>query len=250
MAVIAQGVNLCNGASNSIVQDSHFRNTGDDSVATWSPKGQGGTNTNNTVRGVTAQLPWRANCFAVYGGSDHTVEDCRCFDTVSYPGVMINAGFNANDFHGTTTVRNTRLVRAGGPMYQPHTQPFGALVLWGQQFDVAGVLISGVTIDDATFSGVQIRGQHTISGAVLENTTITGSATYGLEVRSDAKGSATLRGVTIAGSGEKATRNGAVASFKLEQGVLWGLAPETARRVKPNGLARTPPVRHTAPTVP
>lgn len=101
---------------------------------------------------------------------------------------MINAGFNANAFQGTTVVRNTSLIRAGGPMYQPHTQPFGSLVLWGQQFDVAEVLISGVTVDEATFSGVQIRGDHTVSGVVLENTTIARSATYGVEVRSGAKG--------------------------------------------------------------
>ena len=73
-------------------------------------------------------------------------------------------------------------------MYQPHTQPFGSLVLWGQQFRVAEVLISGVTVDEATFSGVQIRGSHAVSGVVLENTTIARSATYGVEVRSDAKG--------------------------------------------------------------
>jgi hypothetical protein len=77
----ADGVNFCNGASNSVVQDSHFRNTGDDSVASWTPHGQGGVNTNNTVRDTTAQQPWRANCFAVYGGQGMTIEGCRAIDT-------------------------------------------------------------------------------------------------------------------------------------------------------------------------
>ena len=62
--------------------------------------------------------------------------------------------------------------------------------LWsgGSNFDVAEVLISGLRITEATFSGIQIRGDHIVRGVVLENTTIARSTTYGVEVRSNARG--------------------------------------------------------------
>jgi hypothetical protein len=46
--------------------------------ASWSPQVEGGINTNNTVRDVTSQLPWRANCFAIYGGADNTIGNQCC----------------------------------------------------------------------------------------------------------------------------------------------------------------------------
>ena len=38
--LFADGVNFCNGTSNSVVENSHFRNTGDDALASWSPQGK------------------------------------------------------------------------------------------------------------------------------------------------------------------------------------------------------------------
>ncbi|RYZ50402.1 MAG: hypothetical protein EOP07_23025 [Proteobacteria bacterium] len=66
----ADGINLDNGTQNSSVTNVHFRNTGDDAMALWAYKGAGDRpNSGNVVSNVTSQMPWRANCFAVYGGT-------------------------------------------------------------------------------------------------------------------------------------------------------------------------------------
>lgn len=84
----ADGINFCNGTSYSVVENSHFRNTGDDAMASWSHKGSG-VNTGNVFRFNTVQVPWRANCIAIYGGKDHKIENNLCFDVVTYPGILI-----------------------------------------------------------------------------------------------------------------------------------------------------------------
>jgi hypothetical protein len=127
----ADGVNFCNGTSNSVVEQSHFRNTGDDSLAAWSPTFDGTPDTNNTFRFNTVQSPWRATCFAIYGGKDNRIEDNVCADTVEYPGVFLasTAAFSPYPFDGTTSVQRTALTRAGGPMYG---QGHGALKLFAR----------------------------------------------------------------------------------------------------------------------
>jgi len=103
----ADGVNFCNGTSNSEVVNSHFRNTGDDAVASWSPRSDS-TNVGNMIHFNTVQIPWRANCYAIYGGRDNKIEDNLCYDVVTYPGIMVAQDFESNAFAGVTSVqRNT-----------------------------------------------------------------------------------------------------------------------------------------------
>ena len=114
--LFADGINFCNGTSHSLVENSHFRNTGDDALASWSPKADA-VNTGNVFRFNTVQLPWRANCFAVYGGKDNRIEDNLCYDVVTYPGILIAQQFNSNPFDGNTFVERNSLIRAGCPMF-------------------------------------------------------------------------------------------------------------------------------------
>ncbi len=135
--LFADGVNLNDGASNSLVENSHFRNTGDDALASWSNSTTGGVNTGNVFRFNTVQLPWRANCFAIYGGKDNTIEDNVCSDVVTYPGILIAQSFNSAPFSGTTSVQRNSIIRAGGPMF--HLE-HGALKIWAEQGVIANVL--------------------------------------------------------------------------------------------------------------
>ena len=57
-------------------------------------------NTGNVFRFNTVQIPWRANCFAIYGGKDNRIEDNLCYDVVTYPGILIAQQFNSNPFEG------------------------------------------------------------------------------------------------------------------------------------------------------
>lgn len=192
----ADGVNFCNGTSNSVVEQSHFRNTGDDAVATWSPSFDGPMGEKNVFRFNTVQNPWRANCFALYGGKDHTIEDNVCSDTVMYPGIFVSSGFSAHPFAGATVVQRNTVTRAGGPMYN---QEHGALKVFADQSAISNVLFKEILIEDATFSGIHVQGPSTISGLVFKDVKVTGASTAGILINSNAQGSAQADGVVISG---------------------------------------------------
>src|SRR5262249_45631841 len=85
----ADGINRANATRGAGVEQSSFRNNGDDALATWSYAGDGPLPcASNTFRFNTVQLPWRATCIALYGGKDTLVEDNWCADTLAYPGLM------------------------------------------------------------------------------------------------------------------------------------------------------------------
>ena len=117
----ADGVNFANGTKNSVVEQSHLRNTGDDALATWSLQraGEGPPCENNVFRHNTVQTVWRANCFAIYGGKDHKIQDSVCADTSNYPGILLatTPAFQPWPFDGTTAIERNTLVRAGGKHY-------------------------------------------------------------------------------------------------------------------------------------
>lgn len=192
----ADGVNFCNGTSNSVVEQSHFRNTGDDALAAWSPNFDGPPGENNAFRFNTVQSPWRANCFAVYGGTDMRVEDNLCADVVIYPGILVSSGFSSHPFAGTTTIQRNTLTRAGGPMYD---QQHGALKVLAEQSPITGVVFRDMRIEGSTFSGLHIQGPHPISGLVLADLEIEGSGTVGILVNDNAHGDAQVDAVVVTG---------------------------------------------------
>ena len=115
---------------------------GDDALASWSPSSSIGVNTQNVFRFNTVQVPWRANCFAIYGGQDNQVEDNLCSDVVTYPGILIAQSFTSHPFAGTTTIQRNSLIRAGGSMFR---QEHGALKIEAEQGPVSGVIVKDVT---------------------------------------------------------------------------------------------------------
>ncbi len=202
--LFADGVNFCNGTSNSVVENSHFRNTGDDALASWSPASAGGVNHNNVFRFNTVQLPWRANCLALYGGQDNALEDNLCYDVVTYPGILIAQAFSSHPFAGITRVQRNTLVRAGGPMYR---QEHGALKISAAEGDIRGLQVQDIVIDQATFAGLELEGLHAIQAAQFENIQITAPGTWGLLIRSNVTGTVTLTGVTVSAPGKAGAQN-------------------------------------------
>ncbi|RDI04498.1 Ig-like domain-containing protein [Flavobacterium sp. AG291] len=65
----ADGINLCKGTSNAIVEHCNFRNNGDDDQAIWPANGQ--ECINNTFRYNTSENCWRACGLAIYGGKNN-----------------------------------------------------------------------------------------------------------------------------------------------------------------------------------
>ena len=210
----ADGVNLCNGTSHSVVEQSTFRNTGDDAVAIWSPSNDGPSNVNDVIRFNTVQTPWRANCYAIYGGQDNRIEDNVCDDTVLYPGILISSGFSAQPFAGTTSVQRNTLNRAGGSMYG---QQHGALKIVGEQAAITNVTVKDVVIADSTFAGIHVQGPKAISGLTFDNVQVTDSGTAGLLVSANAQGSATANNVSVSG-GASGLQNDAQNAWTFDRG--------------------------------
>ncbi|RYZ91196.1 MAG: hypothetical protein EOP04_01360 [Proteobacteria bacterium] len=193
--IYADGINFANGTSLSSVDTCHIRNSGDDAVAIWSvnwadwvkekrfadpnmtfdplalgQKGQG-VGHGNSVKNISVQMPWRANCFAVYGGHSNTFENSTCEDVLTYPGVLIDNEFSPYDFglgsdgepiQGSDTVfRNITIKRAGGQMFNdltPNPETHGALKFYAREGNVSHVLVENVDIISPTYSGIEFRG--------------------------------------------------------------------------------------------
>ncbi|HEY2514998.1 MAG TPA: glycosyl hydrolase family 28-related protein, partial [Polyangiaceae bacterium] len=194
--LFADGVNLCNGTVNAKVEQSQARNTGDDAFASWAI-GTSAPNTGNVFQFDTVQVPWKANCYAIYGGSNNAIEDSVCADVVTYPGIFIDQDFQSNPFGGTTTVARNTILRGGGPMYGTS---WGALTVSGREkaSPIVGVQVSDLDIQDATFSGVLFVGpSDAIQGLTLDGVTIENPGDYGLAVDQQATGSVTASNVVV-----------------------------------------------------
>jgi len=201
--LFADGINFCNGTSNSLVENSHFRNTGDDALASWSPTGDP-VNTSNVFRFNTVQMPWRANCFAIYGGKDNRIEDNFCYDVVTYPGILIAQQFNSNPFDGATIVQRNSLIRAGGPMF--HLE-HGALKIWANQGEIKGLIVRDILIESPTFSGIELQGSYPITGATIEHVMVQSAGTSGIHLSSNLRGDVTFSFVVVTDSGKEALTN-------------------------------------------
>jgi hypothetical protein len=213
--LFADGVNFCNGTSNSVVENSHFRNTGDDALASWSPQGSG-INTNNVFRFNTVQVPWRANCFAIYGGTDNRIEDNLCYDVVTYPGILVAQQFNSNPFGGTTIIQRNSLIRAGGPMFN---NQHGALKIWADQGEISGLVVRDILIDSPTFTGIELEGSYPITSATLEHIDVQHPGTWGIFLHSNLAGEVTFSSVTVSDPGEEGLLDYAPKlNFKLTKG--------------------------------
>lgn len=213
--LFADGVNFCNGTSHSVVENSHFRNTGDDALASWSPSSDG-VNTGNVFRFNTVQAPWRANCFAIYGGKDNRIEDNLCYDVVTYPGILVAQQFNSNPFDGTTVIQRNSLIRAGGPMFRSE---HGALKIWADQGEIKGLVVSDILIDAPTFSGIQLVGSYPITSANFDHIQITNAGTHGIHLSSNLSGEAGFSFVIVIDPGKDALLNYAPKlKFKLNLG--------------------------------
>jgi hypothetical protein len=210
----ADGINLCNGTSNSTIEQSSARNTGDDGFASWAYAGAGDpANTGNVLQFDTVQIPWRANCFAIYGGSGNAVEDDVCADVVTYPGILVDQEFDSHPFGGTTTIARDTILRSGGLMYG--TQ-WGALTVSGHDSasPITGVSISNVEIESATYAGLFFIGPNDpIDSIGLSNVAIDGPGTYGVAVDPTASGSAMATNVVVTSPGTGGLQNGAPSAW-------------------------------------
>jgi len=221
----ADGINFSTGTSNSMVEQTHIRNSGDDSIALWSQKMDGVADADsgtkgNTIRFNTVQLPWLADNIAVFGGRDNKVQDNVLLDTVGFgAGIAISTRFDPVPFAGRTTVERNTLIRTGGR--EPNWgQDFGAIWLFtGDKPIDANILIRNNTALDSTYQGLYVSGPHAIANAsrkvLIQNLVIDGTGTWGVHVFPGVSGSVDMDNVIVRNTKVGLAFNPTSAAFEL-----------------------------------
>jgi uncharacterized protein YjdB len=92
----ADGINLCKGTANSVVEHCSFRNNGDDDQAIWSADGL--ECINNTFRYNTAENCWRATGLAIYGGKNNKAYNLIIKDNLE-AGIRVSNNFPGAPFN-------------------------------------------------------------------------------------------------------------------------------------------------------
>ena len=143
----ADGINLCKGTSNAIVEHCSFRNNGDDAMAIWSAEGM--ECKSNTFRYNTVENGWRAAGCAIYGGYNNKAHHLIIKDN-------LEAGLRANNFFAGVGFRDTGM------------QEFSEITLigcgtfndlWNQQIgaiDLACNNVAGTRVQNLKFANIDI----------------------------------------------------------------------------------------------
>lgn len=193
----ADGVNFYGHTRNSVIENTHFRNTGDDAIAQWSHNWGGrAPGENNTFRHNYIQLPWKANCFGIYGGSNTKIEDNVCSDVLQYPGVLLARQFDSHAFGGTNSLTRNTLLRTGGRAYGYRQ---GALKFSAQQGPVDHIRVNDMDIIDPTYFGIQIQGEDYVGDTTLENVRIQNPGDGGFFLMWGSKGALDASNVAYSG---------------------------------------------------
>jgi hypothetical protein len=218
--LLADGVNLCVGTYDTVIENCSARGTGDDCFAIWpaaSDQGFVGKSRKpgkNVIRHCSGQLPYLANGGAIYGGESNKIEDCLFTDITAGCGILISTTFPTSDralgidnnFSGETIVQNCRLLRCGG--FDHDWAWRGSLQVCLDHRGISGLTIRDVDIRDSFSDGISIvtppnrEGHPSLSRTLLENVTISGygigtPSRYGLFVGRDAAGGLALSGSRV-----------------------------------------------------
>ena len=195
---IADGINLCVGMKNTTVKNCTARGTGDDCFAMW-PATYAESNYshgNNRYLNCTAQLPFLAQAFSIYGGDSNSVEDCLAIDIPYGAGLYASTTFpTESGFQGTTIYRNNKVIRAGGTE--------GAIGTVANRIDLVGVRFEAIELIDSRNDGIKFisLNQRVLKDATFDRIKIENAGTSGnghAIVEADgAVGSATLSNITI-----------------------------------------------------
>jgi uncharacterized protein YjdB len=176
----ADGINLCYGTKNAVVEQCSFRNNGDDDMASWSRAGQ--TTINNTFQYCISENCWRAAGIGFFGGKQNKALNCVIIDPVEC-GIRANNDFDGAPFseQGFFEVRDISIYRAGG---KPGTVGISG-DLWGERtasifinsasyrYDVRNIIFSDIDIYDSKGDALFIQsGSKKITNVMFENVVV------------------------------------------------------------------------------
>lgn len=215
----ADGINLCSGTCNSLIEQTSIRGTGDDALAMWS---QYVSDVNNAARFNTIASPNLANCVALYGGTDITISDNILSDTVTNgAGVNISTNFTPKDFAGQIIVERNTLNRCGSTA-DAYNQDYGAVwfnTITGYDNN-AEVIVRDNVITESSYQGISFCGGGEVSNVTIEGNAVENSSTWAIDAASDAVGSATARNNQMRGNGLGTANNSNEDKFTLTVEIL------------------------------
>lgn len=174
----ADGVNFCQGTSNSVVEQSSVRNNGDDGLAVWPANAAGNNATcrNNIFRYNTIENNWRAGSIALFGGTGHEIHHNLIKDGVGGSAIRFT-----NDFPGFTFEYPGDLIKVYentmigcGTSYDLWDQKRGAIEFYAGGTGIFNMQFDNNTILRSQRDGIQIYGNN-LHHLVFNNTTIDGT---------------------------------------------------------------------------
>lgn len=143
----ADGINLCKGTRNTVVEHCSFRNNGDDDMAIWSASGL--ECMNNTYRYNTSENCWRSAGLAIYGGLSNSANNLLFRDNLE-AAIKINNSFSGVEFNdaGVHELHDITII-ACGTFNDLYNSPIGAI-------DISCTNICGTRIKNVKFSNITI----------------------------------------------------------------------------------------------
>ena len=213
--VIADGINFRRGVTNSRVENSFFRNTGDDGMAMWSHNVSTvatDEDSNNVFDHNTVQTPTLANGIAVYGGRDNTVSNNLVADPIR-EGSGLHAGqrFSSTPFAGYLKFTNNTTVRAG-TFELNWNIGLGAIWLFALEGSLsADIQVTGDNFLQSTYNAIMlvsdwpVKDLYTITNVHFKDIKVDGTGTSVVSAR--AAGSASFENVDARNVGAVGVNN-------------------------------------------
>ncbi|MFN8205908.1 MAG: Ig-like domain-containing protein [Bacteroidales bacterium] len=174
----ADGINLCKGTRNALVEHCNFRNNGDDGMAIWCADGL--ECINNTYRFNTVENGWRAAGAALYGGKDNKFYNLIIKDNleigITISNLFTGVGFNAagmHDFHDITLI-------GCGTFNDCYNKNAGAINIVGAMsagVKVQNIKLYSIDLSDTKCDAIRIyrNSGSGISNLVFENISVNGT---------------------------------------------------------------------------
>lgn len=180
---LADGVNFCQGTSNSTVENCSIRNNGDDGLAVWpdatmaAPMGVNNTFTHNTIEFI-----WRSAGIAIYGGSGHKATFNTITDGFMSAGIRLNGTFPGYHFENNTgiTFSDTTITNCG-TSFDVFTGELGAINLEasaGQ--NIKNLTFTNMDVVNAQKDGYQMGESGGFTNIQFINCTLNGSGRDGI----------------------------------------------------------------------
>jgi uncharacterized protein YwbE len=188
---IADGINFCVGMTQSTIQNSTARGTGDDCFAFWPAvfMKQEYTPGQNLIAHCTAQLPFLANGAAIYGGESNSIKNCSFMDISPGSAILVSTTFPTesneknihNNFSGTTVIENCNIKNSGGFDHEWGWR--GAVQICLDKRNISGIEMNNLNIENSLSNGLDIIAKSkddktgVLTNATLKNIKI---LTYGI----------------------------------------------------------------------